>query len=160
RLTALVAVALFAMTFQLSGSWMDVARVDSLFIALVLLAAHLARHGRGVGSAIGCGFVLFLAFFTKQTGLTLAMPVIVAAIVMGWRRGLVVAASFIVFTGGVVLGLNHATHGWFSYYVFNLPAHHDIRWEAWRGFLVDVFWTPLVVPDLLALFAFFSGAVG
>ncbi|MBX3204905.1 MAG: glycosyltransferase family 39 protein [Labilithrix sp.] len=158
RLAALVAAGLFATTYESSGFWMDLARVDSLFMALALAGAYLARHGRSTASAAACGVALFLAFFTKQTGLTLAAPILAAAIAFDRRRGLVAAAVFATLTIGGVAWMNRATDGWFGFYVFDVPRGHDLRWNQWSRLLVEPFWRPVVVPVLLSAVAFFSGA--
>jgi hypothetical protein len=49
---ALMAAGLFAATFAASGGWFDLARVDSLYVCLLLLAAYVLRFGRPAGVAV------------------------------------------------------------------------------------------------------------
>jgi hypothetical protein len=153
RLSALVAMGLFAATFRQSGTWMDLARVDSLCTFFVLFAAYLARHGRSWRAAAGTGVLLFLAFFTKQSALGLAAAIVAGATWMAWRRGLLIAAVFGGLTLGTILVMNRMTDGWFGYYVFDVPSHHGLRWYSWRSMLLDPFWRAFPVPLLLALLA-------
>ncbi len=69
RIAGLVAAGLFAATYRISGAWFDTGRVDSLFLALTLLAFAWGRTARGVRGGIALGMLAFLAFFTKQTAL-------------------------------------------------------------------------------------------
>ena len=92
----ILACGWFASTYSLTGNWFDIARVDSLFLFLVLASLWLARFGRSFSSAIGAGLTLLLAFFTKQTGLFFLAPVIAFCFVHGWKRAAVASASFIV----------------------------------------------------------------
>jgi 4-amino-4-deoxy-L-arabinose transferase-like glycosyltransferase len=159
RREALVAAGLFAATYERSGSWMDLGRVDSLFVAFVLGAAFLARHGRSWRAAVACGLAMFLAFFTKQTALALSVAVLGASVAFGWRRGVVATATFVLLSAAGVLWMNRCSAGWFSYYVFDVPSRHAIQWTSWRALLVDPFWTPMVVPVLLTLLSFVPGTV-
>jgi 4-amino-4-deoxy-L-arabinose transferase-like glycosyltransferase len=156
RLAVVVGIGLFAATYGLSGCWMDLARVDSLFVFLFLSGVYLARHGESMRAAVGCGAMLSLAFLTKQTGLVLAVPVLLGAIALHRRRGLVAASVFALLVVGAVFWMNHRTQGWFSYYVFEVPRQHSLRTASWRALLIDACWRPLVVPLLLAAFALAS----
>jgi hypothetical protein len=156
-LAAIFASAVFALTFEHSGRWMDIARVDSLFVCLLLVTCLLARR-HSMKAAAAAGAVLFLAFFTKQTGLTLAAPILASIVLRDRRQGGVSVGVFVVLVGSCILWMNHRTDGWFSWYVFTVPSQHLLRWDDWRPGL-DGFWGPLVVPVLLALYAFCSGAL-
>lgn len=156
RTAALVAVGWFAATYELTGFWLDIARVDSLFLFLVLSGTWLARFGRTHLSAVGAGAVVFLAFFTKQTGLVLAAPAIAFSFARGWKRGSSTLAAFAVLTTASVVWMNRVSDGWFSFYVFEVPGQHRLLWENWRPLLVEFFWTPVAVPVLFALVVFLS----
>jgi 4-amino-4-deoxy-L-arabinose transferase-like glycosyltransferase len=156
RTAPVVAVGWFAATYELTGFWLDIARVDSLFLFLTLAGTWLARFGRWRGSALGAGAVLFLAFFTKQTGLVLAAPAIAFSFARGWKRGASTFATFALLTTAVVVWMNRVSDGWFSFYVFEVPGQHQLLWDRWRPLLVEFFWTPVAVPMLLAVLVFLS----
>jgi hypothetical protein len=158
RLAMVVAVGLFAATYEISGFWMDLARVDSLFLFFFLSGALLARHGRTAASAVGCGALLFCSFFTKQTALTLALPVLMGAIALDRRRGALAAGTFALLCVAGVVWMNRTTNGWFGYYVFEVPRRHDVRWGEWFTLLIFPFWRPIVVPLLLGALVLVSGS--
>ena len=66
RVAGVCAVGLYAATFRLSGAWLDLGRVDSLFLLLFLLAVLVARRARSWRGGIAVGALVFLAFFTNR----------------------------------------------------------------------------------------------
>lgn len=113
RTAAVATAGLFAMLYSLVLSWYDIGRVDSLSVFLFLLAVYCMRFTSPVLAA----FVWMLAFQTKQGFL----PIAFLAFLVDWQRpkrlvlGLVAMA---VFAFGSIWLLNHASDGWYRYYVF------------------------------------------
>ncbi len=159
RLAALAAAGLFAATYELTGFWFDIARVDSLFLLLILAGTWLARFPTSRLSALGSGVLLFLAFWTKQTGLVLAAPALVFALVSNWRRGLFSTGAFALPVIAAVLGMHYVSDGWFGYYIFGAPAQHEILWDRAPELALSFFWNPVAVPMLLAGLAIVSDAL-
>jgi 4-amino-4-deoxy-L-arabinose transferase-like glycosyltransferase len=135
REAGLLAAGLFAATARLSGFWSDVARVDALYLYLLLLAAWWIRRGR---SPLLVGAVLALAFHTKQTAL---LPAAGYVAYYFWRRRPQAAALLATLAAGAIGGALLAdalSGGWYSRFVFR-P-----HWLLWHR--VGAFWT----RDLLA----------
>lgn len=121
RYAGVVATGLFAATYRIGGAWFDLARNDSLFLALVLAAIYRIRFresGRGWACA---GLLLALAAFTKQTALLMAPPLLLYAVLIDWRKAAVLVLTFGIALGGTTAALNISTHGWYFYYVVRLP---------------------------------------
>lgn len=146
---AFVACGWFLSTYELTGFWLDIARVDSLFLFLTLASLWVARFGRSTPSAIVAGLVLFLAFFTKQTALSFVLPLVAFAFIHGWKRAVSAAASFALASGAAIVWMNHSSHGWFGYYVFHVPGQHELLWNNAWPLLVDFLLKPVLVPLLL-----------
>lgn len=159
RLAAITAAGLFAATYELTGFWFDVARVDSLFLALLLLGTWLARFGRSFGSCIASSAVLYLAFLTKQTGIVLALPALAFLWSTQWRRGLAASGTFVSLVVGSIVWMNRTSGGWFGYYVFGAPSQHEVLWDRWATLLLQFFWAPVAVSVLFALLAFITPAL-
>ena len=138
-----VAAGLFGATYRLSGSWFDIARVDSLLLLLVLSVLYVVRlHPRPVPLLLG-GVLAWLAFLAKQSGPLLLLAVPLAAVVNYGRRSLfLIGGALISFLAGNWL-LDRAYHGWFSYYVLHLPRGTLV--SLWR---VPGFWTSDLLPPL------------
>ena len=157
RLGALVAAGLFAALFKRSGAFFDLARVDSLALFFTLLAVWVLlaskRHD------VAAGVLLAAAFFTKQSALLIAAPVVVARSwsLRGPQRLHGIAAFVALAVGGSLL-LHLRTQGWSTYYLFALPASHPWVSGAWVGYWRDLF---MVVPvAMLALAFVMAGARG
>ena len=135
-LPALVAVGAFAGTYHAAGAWLDVGRVDSLCLALTLLAAHRLRFGRAALSPAAAGALLCLAFFTKQVA-------VVALLGFGlhhllWRRRHA-AALLGSAAAGIIAGtllMDRLGGGWFTFHVFR--AHGLLPLRLFTFWALDV----------------------
>jgi Dolichyl-phosphate-mannose-protein mannosyltransferase len=134
RVAGLVAAGLFAATFRISGAWFDVGRVDSLFLALSLLALAWGRWARGVRGGIALGVLAFLAFFTKQSALFALLPVLLYLVVVRRRVGIPALLTVVVLVVGSTLVLNASSHGWYDYYVFTELVHQPVAQPEWLNF--------------------------
>lgn len=124
-LPAVVATGVYAGTFALSGGWLDLARVDSLFVALCLGALFTARWARTPGGLLAAALLTFLAFFTKQAGLAVLPGIAISLWALrGSRSAFLFAGATLALVGGSVLALHHVTGGWSTYYLFLVPASH------------------------------------
>ncbi|MEM7307818.1 MAG: glycosyltransferase family 39 protein [Planctomycetota bacterium] len=158
RYAGLVAAGVFAATFRASGAWFDLVRVDSLFLLLVLGGAYALRFGAGMRSAVAAGALLGLAVLTKQTGVLLAAALALGALPR-WRRSAAFAAvaAAVAGLGGLAFELGH--DGWFSYYVFSLPAGHSLAEEGRLDFWTHDLGGHVPVAAALAL-ALLAGLAG
>lgn len=136
RVAGWVAVGMFAATYRLGGAWLDLARVDSLFLVLTLAGVYAVRFGVSAYSWPLAGILLALAALTKQTAAFMAAPLAVYAIGVDWRRGITFAVAFSVVLGGATLLLDWTSGGWYLQYVLYLPeriqALADIPSAIWQ----------------------------
>ena len=134
------AAGLFAATYFATGTWFDVGRVDSLFLALSIGGLYAARWMRGTPGAVAAGLLLAAAALTKQTGLAEGAAVI-AALLAGPRRGLacVAALAEVTVLGVSTLVLGLTSGGWYIYYVFELMSEHSLTGRSFGWF-----WTLLL----------------
>jgi hypothetical protein len=148
------AAGVFAATYFATGTWFDVARVDSLFLALSVGGLYTARHMRGTGGAIVAGVLLAAAALTKQTGLAEGAAV-TAALLTGPRRGLACVAALVQVTvvGVATLVLGLTSGGWYVYYVFELMSEHSLTGSSFGWF-----WTAVATALGLAAGAALIGA--
>ncbi len=109
------AAGLYVACYSVVLGFFDIGRVDSLFVMLLLLALLAQRRGHPVVAAL----LWVVVFQTKQTVLPLAVVVLAAE----WqrpRRMLAALATFAVAAAASVLWMNHATGGWYGFYLFGL----------------------------------------
>ena len=144
----LLAAGLFAATFKIGGGWLDLARVDALFVALFLAGAYVLQRSRGGQGYALAGALLALSFLTKQSALLLTLPLAAYAVYADRRRGWLLGASF----GAVALAasalFDWTSQGWYGYYVFNGAASQPVVLS-----MGELFWRMLpgrLAPALMA----------
>jgi hypothetical protein len=121
----LIGAGLFVATFRQGGAWFDIARVDMLFVFLLLAAQVALLHCRA--GNIWAGVLLGLAFYTKQTALLVALPMVAVVVWRGgWRAGLQMTLLFAVVAAGTTAIEQWRSGGWYAYYVFGLPRQHGL----------------------------------
>ena len=149
----LVGAGLFAATFRLNGFWFDVARGDVLFLLFLLCGLYVLRFGRSWWSGAAAGVLVWLSFLTKQTALLVLAPLVLYGVVSGWRRGV----GFAVAAGGLIAGsvaaLDALHDGWFSSYIFKLPAGHEMARGQFVGFWKDDLAGPLGLACVVSALA-------
>ncbi len=156
---AILAAGLYAATFRHSGAWFDLARVDSLFLMLLLAGVYALRARRTHRSFALAGALFGLSFLTKQA----ALPVIAAMTIFAIWTGRGRSLSFIACGWGLIasstLLLNRMSDGWYVYYVFDLPGQHPILPGKIVGFWIGDLAGRLPVAGAIAIgWIFFRSA--
>ena len=138
-LAAVCAVALYAVTFDVTGRWFDIARVDTLFPLFILGGAYLIRFGRHSAGLFLAGLLFTCAFFTKQSSLLFAAPLGLFCLAYRPRQFLWLCAGSILPCLVISGYLHWQTNGWFTYYIFDLPRQHPIELHShWRFWAWDM----------------------
>jgi hypothetical protein len=133
-LAGVLSVGLYASLFRVAGAFYDVARVDSLSLALLLAAGLVAHYQPTLRASVLAAVLSVLAIFAKQTSAVVCVFIGVALLVRSLHRGLVYAA-----VGGAlsVLGalyFERSSGGWFSFYIWR--GHQGHAFHA-RGLLLS-----------------------
>jgi len=147
----LLGVALFLATYNISRQWYDIARLDTLFLLLLVAAAYALRFWRGAMGTAGAGFLLAAAYFTKQTVLLVAIPVLLALAIAAPRRAALAAMALAV---PVVIGmtaLHVVTQGWSTFFLVEVPRYGELDPNV-----ILSFWS----TDLLPLWPALLSALG
>lgn len=143
KLPAVLASCLFAATYRMCGEWFDIARVDSLFLFLLLAAMYLIRFKTSPLSYVLAGVLVSLSFLTKQTALAISLPLMIYSVYSCRRRSLYFIGTLVAVAGLSTLLLDGIHDGWYGYYVFGLPRQHAIA-----GKMLVLFWTRDILPPL------------
>ena len=150
HVAALAAVGLYAGCYTVCQCWFDLGRLDSFFVLLVLLALYATRWTHPVVAAL----VWVLAFQTKQS----ILPAALVMLCCNWREVRRTVSGLVVLllgAAGSVLWLDHATRGWYSFYVFAVPrANADVRLRS-----LLVYWPQEVLRPLLLAVVVIAAAV-
>jgi hypothetical protein len=156
RSHAAVAVGLACAGYVFTFRWLDLARPDTLHLALVVWALLLLRHaGDRPRRVLWAGVLMALAFWTKQTAASFVLASGVGALLVAPRRLPIYVVTIAVIDGGGMLLGNALTDGWLWTYVYELHQTHAFNRErfttkTWGMFLHA--W-PLVVLVVLAQLA-------
>ncbi len=133
---AFASIGLFAATYRIGGAWLDLARVDSLFLLFLLWGVYLLRFHESTLSLITSGILIFLSFFTKQSAIVVGISMSVYSFIYlyQWKKLLFPATVLLCLTMSTLV-MNWVSQGWYSYYVFDLPLQHKML-----PYQIIVFW--------------------
>ena len=141
-----MAVGFFAATYPWVEGWYDIARADTLFLAMVLggllLLERQARRGAGWRGQLGvaaAAALLALSFFCKQTGVFYVAAS--GALLLIWsprRVPIYVLTAGAIGLGGTAL-LTSATGGWFWTYVYQVHQVHDFNMDRFYMSFTNIF---------------------
>lgn len=123
--SAVAAAGLFLASFEIAGKWFHLARVDALYLLLLVAAAYMLRFHRGARGTLAGGLLAVLAVMTKQTALVALGPVLLLAAFEARHRALILAGCGVALLGTLAL-LHVSTDGWSDYFLWGLPLRHPL----------------------------------
>ncbi|MFH1484553.1 MAG: glycosyltransferase family 39 protein [Chloroflexota bacterium] len=122
---ACVSCALFFASFRATGAWLDIARVDSFLLLLLVGGCYLLRYHHDDRWGVPAAAILFvMAFFTKQTAIIFPVALMPFLWLTSKAKALLFSAIVSILAAGGVLLLNHVSSGWFWFYLYTLPSRY------------------------------------
>lgn len=129
----IAAVGLFGAGYVFTFRWLDLARPDTMAMALCVWALVLLRHSKGSHrKAALAGLLMALSFWTKQTAATFVIASGVGALLVAPRQLPVYAGTIAVIDGGGVLLGNAMTDGRLWHYIYELHQTHAFNEERFE----------------------------
>jgi hypothetical protein len=126
RAAAFCAIAIMFAAFVPTGAFYDLARPDSLFMALVTAGLFVAWWQRkSYGGGIAAALLLVAAFFVPQTAAPFMVALGVALLLAEPRTAIVYGLTLAVVGLPSLWLANHASNGWFWTYTSVLHRKHD-----------------------------------
>lgn len=151
RLAALVAAGVYAATYRIASSFFDIARVDSLFVFLLLAGLYLLRARTSLRSRLVAAAIFTLAYLTKQSAPVVFAPLALHVLIAErWKRGLAFAGGGALMMGASTLLLDLLHHGWYRYFVFYIPSLHPLVPKMWTAFWTEDLLVPLPICLVLS----------
>jgi hypothetical protein len=146
-LAGLFAVGLYAALFRVAGAFYDLARVDSLSLALLLAASLVAYYVPTLRGSALAAVLTVLAFFTKQTSAAIGVAIAAPLLLRNVRHGLVYLGVGALLGALGALWLERTSDGWFSFYIYRGHQQHGFSAHGLLlGFWSDVlFLCPFVL---------------
>jgi 4-amino-4-deoxy-L-arabinose transferase-like glycosyltransferase len=153
RVAGVVAAGAFAGTYVRSAQFLDIGRVDSLSLVLSLAAIYVMRNLRERRFYWAFGAVLLgLSFLAKQSSFLLALAMIAHEVWIERKRAAAFALATLVSTLGVAILIDHAHHGWFRYYTWELPRSHPFVKHSLAGFWTDDLFPALAIAGVFGFY--------
>jgi hypothetical protein len=149
-----VSVGLALGGYRISGFWFDLARVDSLFVALGLSGFTLGLYARDSQTGVvTSALLLALAFFTKQTALLLSLGLAVCLFLTNRRNGWLFTITYVGLISVSLFSINSFTDGWFFYHVFGIASRDPVELQRLGQYIVGEVFGRMVGLSLPALLA-------
>ncbi len=153
-LAGVLGAGLMAATYKISGSSMDIGRIDALSMLLLLGGVNALHAQKNAGVVFGAGILFGLAYMTKQLaalpilGLSLYIILTRSKHLFAWILGGVITV------GGLSLFLQWQSEGWYGYYTFELPRmvtkYFVTEWIV--RFWTNDLWKFLAIPTIASFF--------
>ncbi len=149
-----LAIGLFLSGYVFGFRWLDLARGDALYLALVLWGLVLLRESEGSWKkAVLAGTCVALAFWTKQTSAVFVLASALAGLLVAPRQFWAYAGTIAVIDGGGVLLGQWLTDGWLWTWIYEMHQSHEFNAERFRkktwGMFIHA--APFLAALLLAL---------
>ena len=130
-LLGFAALGLYLAAYGKTGACMLVARVDPLFVLLLVGSAISLLYSRNRFILILSGLLFTLSYFTKQTGL-LFLPAMAIYLwrIRGWKEMVTFCISVLISILIVLSVLNYLYGNWFTFYTMAIPSAktNSVRW--------------------------------
>ncbi|HEY9528041.1 MAG TPA: hypothetical protein VIR02_13190 [Anaerolineales bacterium] len=154
RWIAIACAGLFLGGYRINGFWYEIARVDSLFMALMLGGLALAIYsGNSNARLILSAILMALAAFTKQTGFIVAIGLSLYLLTRIRRRAWIFLLIFDALTVLPLFVLNRSTNGWFFYHIFYIGSADPLETSRLINFLTKELFGVMTGLSVLALLA-------
>ena len=125
-----LAVGLFLSGYVFSFRWLDLARADALFLALLIWGLVLLRESEGsIKRAALAGLLVALAFWTKQTAAVFVLMSGLAGLLIAPKQIWAYAGTIALIDGGGVLLGQWLTDGWLWTWIYEMHQSHAFNDE-------------------------------
>jgi hypothetical protein len=148
---------MYAALYRVCGAFYDLARADSLSLAMTLGATLIAYYRTSLRSTAFVGILFGLAYITKQTSAVIAPFVGLYLLFNNVRRAAVY--GFASLGSGLLFAyaLDRWSSGWFSFYTIKGHQGHPF---SWSNFLIEYWRDLLSLSPFLVLFPALGASYG
>jgi hypothetical protein len=144
---------LFA-AYGLTGYWYEIARVDTLMLAFLLVSVTLLLIRKNALALILSSLFLALAFFTKQQALFYGAPIIFWLALSDRRSALIYGITLCFFVSAGIFLFSLDNGRWYLYYIFTIPKSmgNSLAWDKSIMVFPEYLFTRYAAGTLLILF--------
>jgi hypothetical protein len=152
---SLINAAGIVSAYAIVGGSLDLARMDTMSVALVTVAAVLVAERQSPVRVIGAALLLACAVFTKQINVFYVVWLVAFVAWRNWRRGLLMATTTLVLCIVGLVAWQAWSHGWFWKWLMN-TQNHPINYDALPagiGLIIAAVPPILLVPGFVMVLA-------
>jgi len=154
----LLAAGIYAASFRFTGAWMDLAKTDSLFLFLILLAFWVStRYQKNTGLLLS-GSLFALAYFAKQIALPVVLVLAPISLLISRGRTWFQWLSAFAVGAGLFYVLDWTSDGWYSFYTFDTVIYHErvpFFWE-FLAIVLGKMWPAVLLVLQYAVLTYYS----
>jgi len=148
-LLAWISGMVYLACFALADGFYDLARVDSLYILIVLIAFSVIREAKFKTGFFVFGVLVVIGFFIKQSFIIVFLPMQMYLLYRDWKLSWIAIAVETIGISVPLFLINNNFDGWFFYYIFKLPREHGYSFISAANF-----WIGDTIRPLGIFFAF------
>lgn len=158
RWLAIACAGLFLGGYRINGFWYEVARVDPLFVMLMLGGFAFAFYA-GISNwrLILSALLIALAAFTKQTGFIVAIGLFLYLLTKIKRSAWIFLITFAALTVVPLFVMNRSTNGWFFYHIFYIGSADPLEIGRLINFLTKELFGVMTGLSLLTFLTIILG---
>ena len=123
-LIAWISGMVYLACFALTDGFYDLARVDSLYVLMVLIAFSVIREAKFKTGFFLFGILVVVGFFIKQSFIIVFLPLQIYLLYRDWKFSWIAIAVEAIGISVPLFLINRSSEGWFFYYIFELPKEH------------------------------------
>ena len=157
QLIAWISGTAYLSCFALSSGFFDLARVDSVYVLMVLITFIAIQEAKDRLGYLAGGLLLAIGFFIKQSFIIVFFPLLIYLFLERKNQfWLTITAGFAGTVIPVIL-INRFSDNWFLYYIFELPKEHGYSFVSALNFWIGDTLKPLglfITFSFLFLFAY------
>jgi hypothetical protein len=151
-----LAAALYLGCYNLSDGFYDLARVDALYVLVLICGLVLITRADSRLSFAAVGLFISLAFYVKQSAIIVFLPFIGWVLLTKLRNSWPLILSLLLGLSIPWSILQISSDGWFSYYIFHLPRQHGFSVLSFVDFWVGDTLSPLAIAVGFSIFYILS----
>lgn len=122
----IIAAGLYAAAFRFAGSWMDLAKTDSLFLFFILGGFYVGQKWPGRWGQVFSGLIFVASYYTKQSALPVLLFFGVASLIINRGRNWLQWLTVTMVGGGIFFLWDVLSSGWYTFYAVEILSYHHL----------------------------------
>jgi hypothetical protein len=149
----------YMLIYPLTGSWLDLAKPDSLMLLVLLISLYVIRFKDGLWSSFLAGLLLAIAYMVKQQAFSIGVVLMLYLLFTNFKKGIAIISTCMLSILFIHIIIDLVTQGWFTYFTFTLPSaitYKTIMYDKLINFFTkdNLTMLPIVVSFIVLYFIY------